>query len=137
MKYTAYDPATGLIAFTGDCHDGMIDLQGAPGLSVVEGHYHWDEFYWDGTAMVAVPSPKPAAFYRFDRATLSWIGDSDAASAFVRTKRDALLAASDWTQMPDVPADTQTLWQPYRQSLRDVTAQDGFPFNVEWPTPPA
>lgn len=54
----------------------------------------------------------------------------------VRQERDRKLAASDWTQLPDVPLDTKAEWATYRQALRDVTAQSGFPFNVVWPIPP-
>ena len=54
----------------------------------------------------------------------------------VRSERDRKLAASDWTQLPDAPLDTKTEWATYRQALRDVTSQTGFPFDVAWPTPP-
>jgi len=51
----------------------------------------------------------------------------------VRAERDQKLAASDWTQLPDVNVDKQK-WADYRQKLRDVTDQPGFPLNVIWPT---
>jgi len=53
----------------------------------------------------------------------------------IRAERNRLLAASDWTQLPDAPVD-QASWVTYRQELRDITAQQGFPENVIWPTPP-
>jgi hypothetical protein len=56
-------------------------------------------------------------------------------SASVRTSRNDKLAACDWTQLADSTAD-KTVWATYRQSLRDVTAQDGFPWNVTWPEAP-
>ena len=52
-----------------------------------------------------------------------------------RAKRNTLLAASDWTQVADAPVD-QAAWATYRQALRDITAQDGFPENVSWPVAP-
>ena len=55
--------------------------------------------------------------------------------AAIRTKRNALLAASDWTQVADAPVD-QVAWATYRQALRDVTDQVGFPENVDWPVEP-
>lgn len=55
----------------------------------------------------------------------------------VRFKRDTLLSESDWTQLPDVPQSIKDLWQPYRQALRDVPQQPGFPMDVVWPVPPA
>ena len=55
--------------------------------------------------------------------------------AAIRTKRNALLAASDWSQVADAPVD-QVAWATYRQALRDVTDQVGFPENVDWPVEP-
>lgn len=52
-----------------------------------------------------------------------------------RVKRNALLAASDWTQVADAPVD-QAAWATYRQALRDITAQAGFPESIEWPAQP-
>lgn len=46
------------------------------------------------------------------------------AMADVRSQRNALLTACDWTQLPDAPlTDTQRLaWRVYRQALRDYPA---------------
>ena len=60
----------------------------------------------------------------------------DQLSATARTTRDALLAKTDWTQMPDVPQLTKDKWAPYRQALRDVPAQVGFPADIIWPVAP-
>jgi len=53
----------------------------------------------------------------------------------VRAERNALLVETDWTQVLDAPID-QAAWATYRQALRDITAQEGFPHNVTWPTKP-
>lgn len=53
----------------------------------------------------------------------------------VRSDRDQKLADSDWTQVADAPVD-QAAWAAYRQALRDITGQEGFPYNVIWPTQP-
>lgn len=53
----------------------------------------------------------------------------------IRSKRNALLAESDWTQVADAPVD-QSAWAAYRQALRDIPQQAGFPYNVTWPTEP-
>jgi len=61
--------------------------------------------------------------------------DSVAASETqVRAQRDALLAASDYMALADRITDD---WRTYRQSLRDVPAQSGFPTNVTWPVEPS
>ena len=53
----------------------------------------------------------------------------------IRAERNKLLVESDWTQLPDVPVDA-AVWATYRQALRDITKQSGFPWNVTWPTAP-
>lgn len=53
----------------------------------------------------------------------------------VRVGRDVLLQNSDWTQVADAPVD-QATWAAYRQALRDVPNQDGFPDNIQWPVKP-
>jgi hypothetical protein len=49
----------------------------------------------------------------------------------IRAERNKLLAASDWTQLPDASADAAA-WAVYRQALRDITEQDN-PFSIVWP----
>ena len=57
----------------------------------------------------------------------------------VRQRRNELLADCDWTQLPDAPldADAKLAWQLYRETLRMVPEQAGFPWNVEWPPLPS
>jgi hypothetical protein len=57
-------------------------------------------------------------------------------AASIRSQRDNLLLQSDWTQLPDVPQSTRDAWASYRQALRDVTLQAGFPQTVTWPVAP-
>jgi hypothetical protein len=68
----------------------------------------------------------------------SWINKNDLSSYLLSafSKRGNLLANSDWTQLPDVPEETRLKWQEYRQALRDITLQEGFPENIIWPTKP-
>ena len=54
----------------------------------------------------------------------------------IRSERNRLLSTTDWTQLPDVPQATKDLWAIYRQALRDITTQTGYPRNVVWPTQP-
>lgn len=51
-------------------------------------------------------------------------------------KRNQLLQNSDWTQLEDSPADKES-WRVYRQALRDISLQNGYPFEVIWPSAPA
>lgn len=73
----------------------------------------WD---YDGTNFIEPPEPAPTA-------------------EEIRRERYQLLAASDWTQVADAPVD-QAAWTAYRQALRDVPQQAGFPEDVVWPSKP-
>ncbi|WLE59164.1 phage tail assembly chaperone [Burkholderia plantarii] len=55
----------------------------------------------------------------------------------VRRQRDGLLTASDWTQAADVPNALREKWVAYRQALRDITSQQGFPTDIKWPVVPS
>jgi hypothetical protein len=56
----------------------------------------------------------------------------------VRSERNAKLTETDWTQVDDTPLDNvaKNAWANYRQALRDVPDQAGFPFDVNWPSVP-
>lgn len=55
-----------------------------------------------------------------------------------REKRDQLLAETDYLLMPDYPISSEALvaLKTYRQALRDVPEQEGFPKTIEWPSKP-
>jgi len=53
----------------------------------------------------------------------------------IRRQRDMLLAECDWTQVVDATVD-KAAWLVYRQALRDITAQEGFPWGITWPEKP-
>lgn len=55
----------------------------------------------------------------------------------IRSERDRRLKETDWSQVVDVPQAIKDKWSPYRQALRDVPQQSGFPINVAWPTTPS
>lgn len=54
----------------------------------------------------------------------------------LRNRRDQLLAATDWTQAKDIPDAVSSKYAAYRQALRDVPQQSGFPQNIVWPVKP-
>lgn len=86
--------------------------------------------------------PRPSGLLRPRlTADLEWVEgatDEDRARE-VRVLRNTLLGQSDWTQLPDspLPADKRGAWATYRQALRTIPDQDGFPLSVQWPTPPS
>ena len=63
--------------------------------------------------------------------------DADQAKS-VRTSRDDKLKECDWTQLDDTPLSNtvKATWAIYRQALRDVTTQAGFPWTITWPDAP-
>lgn len=81
-----------------------------------------------------VPLPKSALV---DKSFRVEIGQNYYAGA-ARSKRDGMLASSDWTQLADSPIsdEKKAEWANYRQALRDITEADGFPSNFEWPRSP-
>ena len=71
------------------------------------------------------PLPSP------DEALQEWAG-------VFRGQRDKLLAECDWVVLraQELGAAVPTDWTTYRQALRDVSAQEGFPMNIVWPVKP-
>lgn len=53
----------------------------------------------------------------------------------MREQRDEKLKDCDWTQVADAPVD-KAVWATYRQALRDITTQSGFPWEITWPDAP-
>lgn len=61
---------------------------------------------------------------------------TETAWSMLRTQRNALLSACDWTVLGDSPTSTAA-WKAYRQSLRDLPANTTDPTAPDWPTPPS
>jgi hypothetical protein len=64
------------------------------------------------------------------------LGTNDVAEMSVRNLRDSLLKESDWTQNRDINLSNDSEWVTYRQALRDLPTQSGWPLDVTWPTKP-
>lgn len=60
-------------------------------------------------------------------------------AARVRMRRDSLISGTDYYTLPDYPStpDGIEAVKQYRQDLRDITLQSGFPRNVQWPSLPS
>ncbi len=64
------------------------------------------------------------------------VGTLEAAAANLRKLRNSLLQECDWVMISDVPQTIKDEWVTYRQSLRDITEQEGWPLNAQWPEKP-
>jgi predicted phosphoribosyltransferase len=54
----------------------------------------------------------------------------------IRNERNQLLSKTDFMVLPDSGYDTPEV-RAYRQALRDITEQEYFPEDVDWPSLPA
>ena len=71
----------------------------------------------------------------YDTKKAAWAANAnDRKAAEVRAERNAKITACDWRVLPDV--SNSDVWKTYRQALRDIPAQSGFPNNVTWPDAP-
>ena len=59
---------------------------------------------------------------------------SEEARRDVRVERSRLLSDTDWMALSDSTMTPE--WATYRQALRDITGQSGFPYDVVWPVKP-
>ncbi len=133
-----YQPATGQVitAIRGSLE--YLDISAYEHLPFIEGWCYPDSGYVENGVFVQFPE-KPADDYSFDYATKSWQPPSnEVVEKQIIKQRAQLLFASDWTQLPNNPLtpELQAQWATYRQELRDITQQIGYPFNVVWPTSP-
>lgn len=147
MNFIIYDP-TGLILRTGVCPEEMLSIQAQMGETVIEGmanyftQYIIDGVVTDYTEEELLAKSNIPYGYKWQMPERTIVQDLTTEQIAVylaseaRTKRYRLLLDCDWTQTADQPESTKLLWQPYRQLLRDITSQEGFPYNIIWPIKP-
>jgi hypothetical protein len=135
MIYTIYTISTGQIV--GVVQSSNIEIQLIDGQAYLDGAYNDTQFYVENGLPIEIPE-QPNNFSVFDYTTKSWVADPSLAIAYDSQKRLDLLYLSDWTQIPNNPLTTaqQEAWATYRQELRDIPEQSGYPFNVVWPVAP-
>lgn len=77
----------------------------------------------------------PEEIAEFNARQEEWLaGEHDRKAKEVRSQRDELIAETDWWASSDLTITQEQI--EYRQALRDVPNQDGFPFDIQWPTKP-
>lgn len=138
MKHALYYLANGQITRAHGLPDGDApDPQPGESCLVTDDRQPIHDHYVNVTTRQVVQRPPcPGDGYRWVYDIKSWQLDTRDLEVLVRQRRDALLVECDWTQLPDVPEATQARYQAYRQALRDVTAQPGFPTAIQWPEQP-
>lgn len=123
------------------------------GLSCIEVDQRLDDpadWYVAGGVLVAYTEDQRAARrvrparHAWSNAAMAWVDQLTAqerlqhADAAGRVKRRELLLESDWTQAADSPLNAQdrAAWAAWRQAVRDITLQAGWPLSPQWPEPP-
>ena len=104
------------------------------GVEQIEGKWYTKYILGPTFADRPATDTEPAQTAAEQEAAYKAMKDAEQAKS-VRATRGEKLKDCDWTQVADAPVD-QAAWAAYRQALRDVTAQVGFPWTVEWPTQP-
>ena len=82
--------------------------------------------------------PNQAEIDESDARYQAFVGQISGPVIDAKRRRALLLSASDWTVGNDSPLTTakQIEWKTYRQALRDITSQSGFPDVITWPSQP-
>jgi hypothetical protein len=104
------------------------------GVQELEGK--WYTKYVLGPIFTDTPATDdtPAKTAAENEAAYKAMKDAEQAKS-IRNSRTEMLKDSDWTQIADSTAD-KAAWATYRQALRDITTQAGFPWTINWPTQP-
>jgi hypothetical protein len=138
MKYTIYKKSNGEIVsqFGGSLEILNLNLDSET-QDYIEGTYLREKYYINNGTPVEITA-QPESWYEFNYDTKEWVENEEVAKERCLEKRKQLLLDSDWTQLPNGPftSEQQTAWATYRQALRDVTEQAGYPLNVTWPQKP-
>jgi hypothetical protein len=149
--YIRYEIATGEIDCCGISSTDVLPFDIPIGYASLEGlganqtNYVANNIILDYTAQQqATKANKPIYNCAWNNSTFVWNDtrtfekqNSDAEDLAIAT-RDALLSQSDWIVIRAVDQETPipTDWQTYRQALRDITNQTGYPLNIVWPVAP-
>jgi hypothetical protein len=140
---TYYDMTTGQILGSLTSVESDILANQPAGSGRISGVYDPDEYYVDvqNQTITALPDrPANSEDFVFNYETKAWVDGRGSAQIPVtfRYRRNQLLLDSDWTQLPDAPADASA-WKTYRQQLRALavptTAVEEA--GLSWPVSPS
>ena len=116
--------------------DGMAEIRFRENIIKTDDGYTYDEYLlvmrdYDGLKENVQKNQQTWLEYAKNQETTKLAEDA-------RTARDKLLVDTNWTQMDDAPlsSEDKESMRKYRQALRDITAQTGFPQEIKWPDEP-
>jgi hypothetical protein len=139
MTYSIYDKITGKILNIVETNDISLRLA-SDNQGYIEGYYDPFRYYIINNQAIEMPARPDSSYAEFDYTTKQWFLNPDLAIREILSRRKQYLIASDWTDLLSAKirlGDTvYNQWQTYRQQLRDITNQAGYPLNVTWPTQP-
>lgn len=151
INYIIYDIATGEIKRNGTSADDdtsyeMLVGEGQQAMIGVGDYFtHWvnngviQPYTEEQQARKNIPQPY---YIVWSNQIFDWVDTRSPAELEqiaidgAKNLRNSLLLDSDWTQLSDVPLANKSEWVTYRQALRDITEQPGFPHNIVWPVAP-
>lgn len=143
-NYIIYDINTGMINSIYMYHPNrVLGLSSNEKVLVSEQPVTLNNYIDLNTLDILDKGTPPSSTSIFNYTTNSWqelVDPNKKKLSDLRYKRNSLLQGSDWTDT--LSAKTRLGdqlyedWQTYRQALRDITNQPGYPDNVVWPTPP-
>lgn len=139
VNFITYNKSTGEVISSGYTDEKVVYKQETDSIGVIitPSLVNFDEVYVEvETQEVINIGKKPSYDYSFDVENKEWNIDSDKKASSIRLERDRLLTETDWTQLPDIPDNIKSTYATYRQSLRDITNQIGFPLDVTFPDKP-
>lgn len=128
-----YDPvfegpqATTIPPYQYSQRDGVVEIDGKWYTHYIAGPVFQD--YTDDQGVVHTAAEQYEAY--------CFAKDADQGKV-VREDRNRRLAECDWTQLADSPLDAEgkAAWAFYRENLRMVPQQAGFPWEINWPPKP-
>tara|TARA_R110000868_G_scaffold89889_2_gene249905 strand:+ start:731 stop:1192 length:462 start_codon:yes stop_codon:yes gene_type:complete len=149
--YIRYKIATGEIDCCGTTETDILPFDVPNGYATMQGYGSNQTNYVANNAIQdytieqqVTKANKPTYKCVWSNTTFTWNDtrtpeeQNSAAESQVIATRDMLLDESDWIVVRAVDQGTPipTDWQTYRQALRDITNQSGYPTNVVWPVAP-